>query len=56
MNQNDRDRYFWRVGHVWGEDNRATRALHARKKVVERRTALFAAAFLVTVFLLFLQR
>jgi len=56
VNQNDMDRYYWRIGHRWSGDSPRDRR-RAKPKTLATRTLIFlAAAFAVTQLALFLIR
>jgi hypothetical protein len=54
MNENDMDRYYWRMGHRWSGDNGPLRWRFGPRL---RRTLLFLfATYVVTAAILFLMR
>jgi hypothetical protein len=56
MNQNDMDRYLWRTSRRWSGDDRPFRTQRAGRKLMNRTILLVAAAFAMSIAMLFLQR
>jgi hypothetical protein len=57
MNENDRDRYYWRTGQRWSGDYRSQVELRGPVAKVPRwAVAVLLASFLATTVALFVQR